>query len=167
MTLGYLSTVGVTCTLAGLPSDNNLISGRQSAVYSNATNLAIDALITSKVTPGGSQTTATGTVIECWIIPALDDVPNWPDSFGSADAGRTVASRSALFNYGTLLTSMDVPASSAVPGNGFNQARGLRSAMGVLAPPKNFVLWYVHNTGASLSPTGALNGTWLNLQTFT
>lgn len=149
MTLAYVASSAVTCTLASLATSSTWTVGRQSGTIDNSSTLATDIFITGKISVGTTPTAST--VIEVWLIPMLDD-SNWPDTFGASDAGVTVTSRGHLLNYGIIVASIDVPA--ATSNVAYNFVRSMRSACGTVAIPKKSVLWVTHNTGVNFNSTG-------------
>jgi len=146
--LTFASSASITCTLASLATSSTLVAGRSSAEIDNSTNLHLDKLISGKITVGTTPTA--NTVIEVWMIPKRED-SSYHDTFDGTDKNVTVTSRQHLLAYGTLLSTMAVPATTSNVGYEF--FRSAAAAMGAGCPPK-FQLFIVHNTGVNLNSTG-------------
>jgi hypothetical protein len=146
--VAYASSGSVTITLASLATSSTLVAGRSSAEIDNTTNLYLDYFLSGKISVGTTPTAST--VIEAWLIPKRED-GSYLDTFDGTDTNVTVTSRSHLLAYGTLLTALNVPATTSNVGYEFY--RSLSSALGAPAPFK-FQIFVVHNTGVSLNSTG-------------
>lgn len=139
----------VTCTLASLASDTNLLAGRTGAAVDNSTNAYMDYLLAGKVTTGTSPTT--GKQIEVWVAGLLDDT-TWPDTIGATDAACTLTS-AAIKASGLRLAALlatDATSNRAYP---FAPVSVASLFGGIL--PKKFTIYVVHNTGVALNATGS------------
>lgn len=148
MSLAYGASASIACTLASLGSSATWVAGRSSAEVDNTTTLGMDRVVSAKITVGTSPTT--GTQIEMWLIPKLDD-GNYPDVFDGTDKAVTVTSRGVLTSYGILLGLISLDAGTS------NVAYFLKSTVSAkhgIAPPKKFQLFFTHNTGVNLNATG-------------
>lgn len=146
--VAYGTASDATITLASLASDTNLLAGRQSSAISNTSTLALDYLISGKVTTGTSPTAARS--IEVWAVGSWDGT-NWPDVItGAGDAGKTFTSSDIKASSCRLLGAMATSATSNV--NYFFGPVSVAAAFGGVCPP-SFVVFIVHNTGVALNAT--------------
>jgi hypothetical protein len=146
----YGSSSAQTITLIGLATSAGLVAGRASNAFNNTSILYQDCIVSGFICVGTPVTV--NTVIEVWLIPALNDSPTWPDTFGGTDANVTVSSRGMLFGYGKLLSSIQVDTTTANVKYAFE---GSARAVFGGSLPKQFQIWVVHNTGSNLNGTGA------------
>lgn len=73
----YVNVSALTITLSSLADDaTNLLSGRESAVVDNGTNLYPDVHVSGRITTGTSPTA--NNTIEVWAYGSIDDSPNTP-----------------------------------------------------------------------------------------
>ena len=145
----YGSASDITITLASLASDTNLLAGRQSAAIDNTTTLALDFLVSGKITTGTSPTAARS--IEVWAIGSWDGTL-YPDTVTGSDAGRTLTSSDIKASICRLLAVMATSSTSNV--TYFFGPVSVAAAFGGIVPPK-FVVFPVHNTGVGLNATAA------------
>jgi hypothetical protein len=78
----YGSKVSLACTTTTLAADTNLLSGRQSAVESNATDLAVDALLGGQIT---TVAPTANTVVEIWLFASWDGGTTYTAGAGAGD----------------------------------------------------------------------------------
>lgn len=146
----YVASADYTCTLTGLATDANLLTGRESNGISNGTNKYLDEMVSGKITAGTSPTAAK--VIEVHAIGALDDTPNYPDVFDGTDSAETI-------------TSADIKAAIVAPiaimGTSNTSDRtypfkmtGLRQLFGDVLPVAHD-LFVTHSTAVNLNATAA------------
>ena len=142
----YASSAAVTCTLASLASDTNLLSGRESAEVDNTSNGYQDYICSGFVTTGTSPTAAKQ--IEVWAIGYTGD--DYPDVFDGTDSAETITSDDIKNSVCVPVAIMSTNATSdrTYP---FRTA-SIRGAFGGVLPSK-FALFVVHNTGAALNAT--------------
>jgi hypothetical protein len=143
----YGTASDATITLASLASDTNLLAGRESDAIDNTTTLALDYLISGKVTAGTSPTASRQ--IEVWAVGSWDGT-NWPDVFDGTDSTETITALDIKQATCRLLAVM-------ATGNTTDRAYffgpvSVASAFGGVCPPK-FVVFCVHNTGVNLNST--------------
>lgn len=146
--IAYAASASVTITLASVATSSTWVAGRSSANIDNTSNLHLDKFLSGLIMVGTTPTI--NTRIEVWIIPKRSD-STYHDTFDGTDKNVTVTSRSHLLAYGTLLASMDVPATTSNVGYEFD-----RSAVAALGGPlpATFQLFVTHNTGVNLNATG-------------
>jgi len=145
--LAYASSAAVTCTLASLASDTNLLAGRESAEIDNTTNKYLDYILGGKFTTGTSPTASRN--YEVWLIPLVEDA-TYPDVFDGTDSNETATTRDMLAAYGVCVTNiLTTNTSDRTYWWGGVSAR--RSFGGTL--PKKFTTFHVHNTGVNSNST--------------
>lgn len=143
----YGTASDATITLASLASDTNLLAGRESAAIDNTTTLALDYLVSGKVTTGTSPTASRS--IEVWAVGSWDGT-NWPDVFDGTESAETITSADIKASICRLLSVMATSATSNVTYH-FGPV-SIAAAFGGVVPPK-FVVFVVHNTGVNLNST--------------
>lgn len=146
----YAASAAYTFTLTGLPTDANLLAGRESTSVSNAVNLREDEMIAGFSTTGTTPTTAKQ--IELHAVSALNDTPTWPDVFDGTDSAETIATSGIKNRICAPLGIAETTATS-------NQAYpfglvGLRQFIGD-ALGLSHVLFLTHNTAVNLNATAA------------
>jgi len=82
----YGSKTTLTCAVASLASDTNLLAGIESSVIDNTTDGFTDVIVSGKLTTGTSPTASRQ--IEVWAIAW--DGANWPDVFDGTSSGETI-----------------------------------------------------------------------------
>ena len=146
--ISYAASGALTITLASLATSSTLVAGRESTAVDNSSTLALDYLLSGKVTTGTSP--AAG-AIEVWVVGELDD-STWPDVFDGTDSNETVTSRDILTACGRLCASM-------VTGTTNDQTyyfskTSVASLFGGVCPRK-FVVFVTQNTTVNLNATGS------------
>lgn len=137
----------LTITLADLASDTNLLTGRQSTVISNVSDLFTDVKIGGKITTGTSPSAAKW--IEPWIFAEWLDADTYPDGFGASDAARTITS-AGVKNSGFFpapIIPTDTTSSRSYPIAPFS----IVSVVGFM--PRKWGIFITHNTGVNLHTT--------------
>ena len=143
----YGTASDLTITLASLASDTNLLAGRESATLDNTTTLALDYLISGKVTAGTSPTASRS--IEVWAVGSWDGT-TWPDVFDGTDSAETITSADIKASICRLLAAM-ATANTSDRTYPFGPV-SLAAAFGGVLPPK-VVLFVTHSTGVNLNST--------------
>lgn len=143
----YGTASDLTITLASLASDANLLAGRESAALDNTTTLALDYLISGKITAGTSPTAAR--TIEVWAVGSWDGT-TWPDVFDGTDSTETITAADIKVAICRLVAAMPT-------GNTSDRTYpfgpvSLAAVFGGVVPPK-CVLFVSHNTGVNLNST--------------
>lgn len=146
--IGYNADSALTFSTASLASDTSLIAGRESTAVDNSSTLAVDYLVSGKITTGTSPTVSS--TIEVWVVSPIEDTPTWPDVFDGTDSNETVTSRNVLFSCGRLAHVITVDNTS--DRTYYVPQLSVASLYGGICP-KQFVLFVVHNTGANLNAT--------------
>lgn len=142
--ISYPATSTLTCSLASLASDTNLVAGRESAAYDNTSNLAVDAIIGGKVTTGTSPTASRQ--IEVWLAASYDGTSYVGGATGS-DANLTPQEKT-LFTLVTIIPTVNT-SNKLYTWGGWS----ISSLLGAM--PQKLALWFVHNTGVNLNSTGS------------
>lgn len=145
--LAYGSASDATITLASLASDTNLLAGRESSEIVNTSTLALDYLVSGKITAGTSPTASRS--IEVWAVGSWDGT-NWPDVFDGTDSAETITSADIKASVCRLLAAM-ATANTSDRTYHFGPV-SVAAAFGGVVPPK-FVVFVVHNTGVNLNST--------------
>src|SRR5690242_3154860 len=143
----YGSSVAMTCTIASLATDANLLVGREStAVDQKDTDDAIDCLLGGKITTGTTPTAAKQ--IEIWLYGSYDDTEFSASASGS-NAGLTLTAESkTLMRLFTIIPTH----STSDTAYKFGPYSVAQCFGGVL--PVQWGVWIVHNTGVNLNSTG-------------
>lgn len=145
--LAYGAASDVTITLASLASDTNLLAGRESAEIVNTSTLALDYLVSGKITAGTSPTASRS--IEVWVVGSWDGT-NWPDVFDGTESNETITSADIKASVCRLLAAM-ATANTSDRTYHFGPV-SVAAAFGGVVPPK-VVVFVVHNTGVNLNST--------------
>lgn len=145
--LAYGTASDATITLASLASDTNLLAGRESNEIDNGTTLALDYLVSGKITAGTSPTASRS--IEVWAVGSWDGT-TWPDVFDGTDSAETITSADIKFSVCRLLSAM-ATANTSDRTYPFGPV-SLAAAFGGTVPRK-FVIFVTHNTGVNLNST--------------
>ncbi len=147
--LAYGTASDLTITLASLASDTNLLTGRESAVIDNTTNLYLDVLVSGKITAGTSPTASRS--IEVWAVGSWDGT-NWPDVFDGTESAETITSADIKASVCRFVAAM---ATANVSDRTYHFGpASLASAFGGTLPPK-ISLFVTHSTGVALNSTAA------------
>ena len=146
--LVYAASADLTITLASLATDANLLTGRESTVVDNSSNLYLDYLISDKITTGTSPTTAK--CIEVWAYAAQNDTPLYPDVFDGTDSAETITNieikQVALRLVAVMTTTSTSNIAYYFPPTSIAQLFG--------QVPKKWGIFVTHNTGVNLNATG-------------
>lgn len=141
----YAAAQTLTCTLASLASDTNLIAGRQSTVADNTSDLAIDCLVGGKVTTGTSPTT--GRQIEVWCFGTYDGT-TYSAGAGATDANFSPTGEKTLMKLLTIIPT-DATSNHTYEWGPFSVAAAFGGTM-----PSKWGVFFVHNTAVNLNATG-------------
>jgi hypothetical protein len=101
--LAYGTASDATITLASLASDTNLLAGRESSAIDNTSALALDYLISGKITAGTSPTASRS--IEVWAVGSWDGT-TWPDVFDGTNSDETITSADIKASMCRLIAAM-------------------------------------------------------------
>lgn len=145
--VAYGTASDLTITLASLASDTNLLTGRESATIDNTSTLALDYLVSGKITTGTSPTASRA--IEVWAVGSWDGT-NWPDVFDGTESAETITSADIKASVCRLLASMATSSTSNVTYH-FGPV-SLAAAFGGVLPPK-VVLFVTQSTAVNLNST--------------
>ena len=146
------SSVAITCAIASLASDTNLLAGRASTAVDNTTNLDLDHLVSGLITAGTSPTV--GTTIEVWAYAyrtIASGTPTYPDSITGTDANKTMTSANVK-NAALRLVAVITVDNTSNRGYEFPPT-SIAGLYGGSMPPF-YGLFIVHNTGVALNSTG-------------
>jgi hypothetical protein len=145
--VAYGTASDLTITLASLASDTNLLTGRESATIDNTSTLALDYLVSGKVTAGTSPTASRS--IEVWAVGSWDGT-NWPDVFDGTESAETITSADIKASICRLVAAM-ATANTSDRTYHFGPV-SLAAAFGGVLPPK-VVLFVTHSTAVALNST--------------
>ena len=145
--VAYGTASDLTITLASLASDTNLLAGRESATIDNTSTLALDYLVSGKVTAGTSPTASRS--IEVWAVGSWDGT-NWPDVFDGTESAETITSADIKASICRLVAAM-ATANTRDRVYHFGPV-SIAAAFGGVVPPK-VVLFVTHSTGVALNST--------------
>lgn len=146
----YGSKTTITCAVASLASDTNLLAGIESSIIDNTTDGFDDIIVSGKVTTGTSPTASKQ--IEVWAIAW--DGANWPDVFDGTTSSETITSADIKTAICKLVACM--PTSNTSDRAYHFTGVSLRQVFGGELPSK-VVLFVVHNTGVNLNATSGNN----------
>lgn len=146
--IGYNADAALTITLASLASSASLVAGRESTSVDNSSTLAVDYLVSGKITTGTSPTASKS--IEVWVVAPIEDTPTWPDVFDGTDSDETVTSRNVLFSAAKLahVITTDSTSDRTYPIAPFSVAALFGGNC-----PKTFGIFVVHDSGVALNST--------------
>lgn len=144
--LVYGTAADATITLASLASDTAKLAGRESTAIDNSSALALDYLISGKITSGTSPTT--GKSIEVWCVASWDGT-NYPAGFAGTDAaGPTLIAENKN-------SALALVASLAIVGTSNTTyhftCRSIAALFGMC--PKKFSFFVTHDTAVALHAT--------------
>lgn len=142
----YGTRTTITCAVASLASDTNLLAGIESSVIDNTTDGFDDILLSGKVTTGTSPTASRQ--IEVWAVAW--DGTNWPDVFDGTTSAETITSSDIKTAICRLVACM--PTNNTSDRTYHFTGVSARQVFGGELPSK-FVLFPVHNTGVNLNST--------------
>ena len=142
----YGVSTTITCAVASLASDTNLLAGIESSVIDNTTDGFHDIILSCKLTTGTSPTAARR--IEVWAIAW--DSNGWPDVFDGTTGSETITSADIKSVICRLVAAM--PTNNTSDRSYFATGISARQVFGGCLPSK-FVLFPVHNTGVALNAT--------------
>lgn len=151
LSLSYAASANLSITLASLATSSTLVSGAESAVIDNTSNLYLDALLGGLVTVGTNPTA--GTRIEVWCYAPRNDTPDYPDVFdgtASAETVTSVAIKAAALRQAAVMV---VDATTSDRGYYFGPVSVANLFGGVL--PSRWGVFVTHNTGANLNSTAS------------
>lgn len=147
--LVYGTAADVTITLASLATSSTKLVGRQSVAIDNSSLLAIDYLISGKITTGTTPTTAKS--IEVWCVASWDGT-TYPAGFTDADsAGPTLIAENKASAL-ALVASMATVATSDTTYH--FTCRSIAALFGGIVP-KKFSFFVTHDTVVNLNATGS------------
>lgn len=147
--LVYGTAADATITLASLATDASLLTGRESTAIDNTSTLALDYIISGKITTGTSPTTAKS--IQVWAIASWDGT-TWPGVFDGTDSAETITSvnhKNSICRPIAILTT-DNTSDRTYDFAGVSLAQ----AFGGVVPPK-FVFFVTHDTAVNLNSTAS------------
>ena len=147
--IAYAATGAITFTsINSLAASSSLLAGAESNTIDNSSTLALDVLISGKVTAGSSPTAG---AIEVWVVPQLEDTPTWPDVFDGTDSAESATSRDILTAGARLAWSVltDTTSSRVY----YMPPTSVAALFGGVVP-KKFTLFAVHSMVAALPSSG-------------
>lgn len=144
--LKYGSTTTITCAVASLATDANLLAGIESSIIDNTSDGFDDIIVSGFVSTGTSPTASKQ--IEVWAVAW--DSNAWPDVFDGTTSAETITSSD-------IKTAICKPV-AIMPTNNTSDRKypftgvSLKTAFGGALPSK-CVLFVTHNTGVNLNST--------------
>lgn len=142
----YGTRTTITCAVASLASDTNLLAGIESSIIDNTSDGFDDILLSGKVTTGTSPTASRQ--IEVWAVAW--DGTNWPDVFDGTTSAETITSADIKIAICRLVAIM--PTNNTSDRTYHFTGVSARQVFGGELPSK-FVLFAVHNTAVNLNAT--------------
>lgn len=150
----YGAVADLTITLASLATSATRVAGRQSTAVTEASDLALDELVSGKITVGTTPTI--NTYIDIWVFAQQDDAPTYPTlvttGLGASDAAATAATEGIRNNAMKWAASILVDATTSDRVYSFAAFSVAQLFGGRL--PKRWGVFVAHNTGVNLNATG-------------
>lgn len=150
----YGSSAALTITLASLATSSNKIVGRESTAVDNTTTLALDYLVSGKITTGTSPTT--GKTIDVWVGALADDT-TWPGVLDGTDSDETFAD--APIRNATLALACTMVTNATSDTTYWFKAFSVAQLFGGVLP-KKFVVFVTHDTAVNLNSTAGNHAIW-------
>ena len=145
--LYYASSASATLTLAALDSDDSLLSGRQSTVVANSTDLYLDYLVTGVITTASSGLSDNKNIL-VYLFAQTTDAPTYPAGLGATDADVTIGS-TELRDAGLVLAAAIQTNHSASVAYGMS-AVSVASCFGGVVPQR-WGIFVAHDTQAAIA----------------
>jgi hypothetical protein len=145
------STTAMTCAIASLASDSNLLAGRASTAVDNTSTQDIDHLFSALITVG--TTPSANTVIQVWgyaYYIITSGTPTYPDSITGTDANKTITNTGVKFALLRPISMIDVIATTSNVGY-YVPPTSIANLFGAM--PQFWGTFVVHNTGSALNST--------------
>lgn len=147
--IAYGSSSNLTITLQNLATDASLLTGRESSLVDNTSNLYIDYLLSGFISVGTTPTAST--YIEVWVHGTLDDSYTLVDGLAGSDGAKT------LTNIMTKVGGLKLAAVLTVPATTSNVKYPI-APVSVAAlfggkVPKKFGVFVTHSTAVNLRNT--------------
>jgi len=157
----YGASASYTFTsLNSLAGSSSFVAGGVSAVVDNTSTVALDYLVSGKITWSSTAPAAGTYSLQIWVYGNLDDIPNYPqDGSGNnlgTDTARTFAQAVDVTNACRFLKNIDLytTASKVYTFSGL----GIASLFSPYGPPKYHGLFVTHGvTTASSTPSSGSN----------
>ena len=149
ISLSYRASSALTVTnLQTHPTSATWITGWESSVYDNTSNLDLDAKVAGKIRVG--STVAAGQILVYIIAESKDAV--WPDSLGTTDAAFTWTNAEIRDACAKLAAVINVVSTTANVTYHF-ECGSVAALFGGYMPRK-FILWVSHSLGNNIHATG-------------
>lgn len=146
--LRYGTAADATITLASLATSSTKLVGQESTAIDNTSTLALDYLVSGKITTGTSPTTAK--TIEIWCIPSWDGT-TYPSVFDGTDSAETLPSAEVKVGLcRALVAAITINSTSDITYHFAGVS--IASLFGGIVPPK-FVFFVTHDTAVNLNST--------------
>jgi hypothetical protein len=142
----YGTRTTITCAVAGLATDTNLLAGIESSVIDNTSDFFEDIIVSGKVTTGTTPTASKQ--IEVWAVAW--DGSGWPDVFDGTTSSETITSSDIKTAICRSVACM--PTNNTSDRTYHFSGVSLRQVFNGVLPSK-VVLFVTHNTGVNLNST--------------
>lgn len=145
--IGYDASSDLTITLASLATSADLLSGREATAVDNRTTVAVDYLLSGRITTGTSP--AASSRIQVCVVGIQKDT-TWPDVFDGTDSAETVTNDGVKQSICRIVADMTVSSTSNVtyPFGPISVA----SFFGGVCP-QQFTVFVTHNNTVNLNST--------------
>lgn len=153
-------TTAITCAIASLASDTNLLAGRAGTAVDNSSNVDIDHLLSGQIMVGTTPTA--NTRIEVWVYAPtkiVSGTPSYPNAITGTDANKTLSSEGVKQAGLRLAHSINVDAATSNLGYEIPPT-SIRQLFGEM--PKRWGVFIVHNCVAALNATAGNH--WLHYE---
>lgn len=140
------ATATLTCTIASLASDTNLLVGREStAIDQKDTTDAIDVMLGGKITTGTTPTASRQ--IEIWLYGSYDDTEYTASATGIDAALTLTAESKSLLRLFTIIPT-NATSNTTYKFGPYSVAACFGGTL-----PVQWGVWIVHNTAVNLNST--------------
>lgn len=159
----YAASSDLTVTnLHGIASSSTHVSGWESALIDNTTNLYLDYLITAKFTTESAGLAAGE--IRIHVVPMLDD-STWPGGFDGTESTETTPLDDANGTAAGAVLLKSIQTDTTASQVYYAHAVSVAAAFGGVCPAK-FVIFVTQSTGTTLETSGnqvTIKGTYLTV----
>ena len=149
--IAYAASSDLTVTnLAGLASSSTHVTGWESNVVDNTSNLYVDYLVSGKFTTESSGLSAGE--IRMWVVPMLDD-STYPGGFDGTESTETTPLDDANGTAAGAVLGKSIATDTTASQVYYAAPFSIASLFGGVCPAK-FVIFVTQSTGTTLETTG-------------
>lgn len=150
--IAYAASSNLTVTnLHGIASSATHVSGWESAVIDNTSNLYLDYLVTGKFTVESAGLSAGE--IRMWVSPILDDTPTYMGGFDGTESTETTPLDDANGTMAGAALAAVITTDTTASQVYYMKPFSVAALFGGVCPAK-FVLFVTQSTGTTLETSG-------------